>query len=958
MKKSIQKLIPLAFLMLFSTATASACSPSAGATGPAGPAGVDGKSAYEIAVEQGFEGTVDEWLASLIGKGEDGVGIDDITIDYRGIVVITLTNGEKYETTIDKTCPHTNMESIVTYPTCAATGYTSYSCPDCGLSYKNDYTESVGHHLYNGKCLTCNYEVPYGEIEPDTSWYNTYNTSYSLTTREELAGLAYLVNNGTTLSGTTITLANHIDLGNAEWIPIGTSSNPFAGTFDGQNYDINNLKITAPTSYVGFFGYVTGTIKNFNIKGANVSVNGTPTIDNYAAIACGYATTKIVGVSTDGYLNAATTGNVGGVVGYTANTLQDCSNSADISAPEADNVGGVVGQLAYQGTYDLAHLSNDGSIVGANNVGGIVGFFNNHATWAYNDSTYRNQLHNLANNGAVSGHLRTGGVIGYLDAAITGGSSDGSVIITVTEMSNNANVTGNTRVGGLLGYAYTDNASSQILTSNSTGVITAQAYVGGLAGMLENIKLIDCDNTGTQVIATYYESNGTTYYAYVGGYAGLSNYVENCHNAADITYEEHGMYVGGIAGYSVGAIVNCSNTADINAENASYVGGVAGRFSNQGSFTFNNLINNGDIVGTDFVGGVMGTLSNMATWAYNDSTYHLNMTALQNTGNVTGYQNVGGLIGRVEASITGGSSDGYVITSLIDSQNIANVTGDTYVGGVFGYATADSGSSHITNVNSTGVITAKSHVGGLAGWLANIKLLSCDNVGSQIVATSYTSNETTYYAYVGGYVGYGYYIENCHNTVAITYPERGSYVGGIAGATNANIVNCSNSANILAEKASYVGGIMGLLSTTGNLTLTDLTNSGEIVGTNYVSGLIGYLNNHATWAYNDTNYSISLRNLHNTADISGVTYVGGLFGRINAQITGSSSDGTVSVTILESSNSGNITGNESVGSYIGAFYSDRTSTINGYVLEGSVNGETTSLATLVGVQSNLNVTQA
>lgn len=38
--------------------------------------GQNGKSAYEIAVEQGFEGTVDEWLKSLIGaagaKGSDG----------------------------------------------------------------------------------------------------------------------------------------------------------------------------------------------------------------------------------------------------------------------------------------------------------------------------------------------------------------------------------------------------------------------------------------------------------------------------------------------------------------------------------------------------------------------------------------------------------------------------------------------------------------------------------------------------------------------------------------------------------------------------------------------------------------------------------------------------------------------------------------------------------------------
>lgn len=42
-----------------------------GPIGPAGESGKDGKSAYEIAVENGFEGTEEEWLASL--KGKDGI---------------------------------------------------------------------------------------------------------------------------------------------------------------------------------------------------------------------------------------------------------------------------------------------------------------------------------------------------------------------------------------------------------------------------------------------------------------------------------------------------------------------------------------------------------------------------------------------------------------------------------------------------------------------------------------------------------------------------------------------------------------------------------------------------------------------------------------------------------------------------------------------------------------------
>lgn len=48
-----------------------------GPQGPSGPAGADGLSAYEVAVENGFVGTEEEWLEDLIGpmgpQGEPGI---------------------------------------------------------------------------------------------------------------------------------------------------------------------------------------------------------------------------------------------------------------------------------------------------------------------------------------------------------------------------------------------------------------------------------------------------------------------------------------------------------------------------------------------------------------------------------------------------------------------------------------------------------------------------------------------------------------------------------------------------------------------------------------------------------------------------------------------------------------------------------------------------------------------
>ena len=71
--------------------------------------GEDGKSAYEIACEYGFEGTEEEWLETLKGDqgptgetgpqgangedGEDGVGVEYITLSNEGKLIFKLTDG-------------------------------------------------------------------------------------------------------------------------------------------------------------------------------------------------------------------------------------------------------------------------------------------------------------------------------------------------------------------------------------------------------------------------------------------------------------------------------------------------------------------------------------------------------------------------------------------------------------------------------------------------------------------------------------------------------------------------------------------------------------------------------------------------------------------------------------------------------------------------------------------------
>ena len=56
----------------------------------AGTSGSAGKSAYEIAVDNGFTGTEDQWLESL--KGEKGTSITSITKDDNDNIIVTFSD--------------------------------------------------------------------------------------------------------------------------------------------------------------------------------------------------------------------------------------------------------------------------------------------------------------------------------------------------------------------------------------------------------------------------------------------------------------------------------------------------------------------------------------------------------------------------------------------------------------------------------------------------------------------------------------------------------------------------------------------------------------------------------------------------------------------------------------------------------------------------------------------------
>ena len=177
------------------------------------------------------------------------------------------------------------------------------------------------------------YPVDMWDGTVDTSWYNDTDTTFTLSTAEQLAGLALLVDNGNNFAGKTIKLGADMDLyfipeGAVEpksFEPIGSFSDneAFGGTFDGLGHTISDLYQSGwalengywdgPEYGMGFFSLVeNAVIKNINFDGASL-----PSEANIMGVVAGGAANCVLEniTITDSYLGNHSWYS-GGVVGW------------------------------------------------------------------------------------------------------------------------------------------------------------------------------------------------------------------------------------------------------------------------------------------------------------------------------------------------------------------------------------------------------------------------------------------------------------------------------------------------------------------------------------------------------------------------------------------------------------------------------------------------------------------
>ncbi|MGI6736577.1 MAG: leucine-rich repeat protein [Anaerovoracaceae bacterium] len=390
----------------------------------------------------------------------------------------------------------------------------------------------------------------------DTFWYDEDQNEFEISSAEELAGLALLVNEGVDdFSGKTIHLTQDISLEDPQhpgtkrqWHSIGDDQDhPFRGKFLGGDHEISGLYIynnDKEAHDMGLFGRLkNGTISGLTVRGNITSLD------------------KVAGPLDTGSMSVDNTNTVyvGGVAGVIIDSLiKDCT--ADIA---------------------IRNTIKEGGAYWMHGTGGIAGCLFNHSC-----------VRNCTNHGSVEGFEFTGGIAGTLNYV-------GQGECTVENCTNDGNIAAGEKaannLGGIAGYCTT---SGRITACVNRGAVTDTSVeptnpnnislrgIGGVAGFCRG-TIESCCNIGAV--------HGEKYTAYIGGISGtLGHSLTYCYNRGIVTASPFAVdgktvAVGGLVGSAYGSASNSYNTGLVNAATPSagtlLQGGAVGEVTEKATVT-------------------------------------------------------------------------------------------------------------------------------------------------------------------------------------------------------------------------------------------------------------------------------------------------------------------------------------------------------------------------------------
>ena len=485
---------------------------------------------------------------------------------------------------------------------------------------------------------------------------------YQISTPEELQAFSYMVNGVagfTQKTNANAVLLNDIDMtGKTTWLPMGTESKPFTGTFDGQGHSIKNISIRTSKSYSGFFGKVYGaTIKDFHISG------------------------KLV--VSEGYKEH-------GVVGYAdGSTITDVHSSLDITVNQANNdtqhIGGIVGSMFNSSIVTRCSYAGTLTDAGTNTVGGIVGY----ADGTNNNISYCINYGTVKSNGSET---NTGGILGYVNYGGFQISHCANVGTVIANEANGGQIIGRQKVAMTtlpselyyLGEGERAAFGSATNATSATGAtpVTADDVTSGRLTVILNEGL---DEENFVFFQNLNEGEQTDPYPIIGGqpehkvvYVGEVGKQQNANDNSNYNF-----YVNDGGQLQSLVLVNYFSTpVPFLAEHATYTGPATNTWGTiylPFAAESNDNVQLYEIVPELTEGSVLAIAPCYNLGAYMPGIYHLISGAFEVEGN-----NVHVNIPPTDASVAAGD---FLLTGTLDKQT--NSGGYVLNGNTFHYTTDD-----------------------------------------------------------------------------------------------------------------------------------------------------------------------------------------------------------------------------------------------------------------------------
>ncbi len=360
--------------------------------------------------------------------------------------------------------------------------------------YTGNYAASVGTGADNEKYAT--YSDALADVlssgatdaitiagETPKTVNGTAANPYEITNLADLQALADAVNAGNTCSGKCFVQTANIDMSEAgAFAGIGvynatpTDGKPFAGTYDGGNFKISNVTMTA-RNYGGIFNQVNGgTIKNLTVE--NISTAATsPSEFGYAIV-----------------------GNAGN--GATLENLTAAGSFLSSEKPGTHNMAGIVVRACGGGTNGtlIKNCTNNATVYGAyTKMAGICAIAQHKVDGGPVTFDGCSNTGTLAMpSGSKAGRDGLAGIIGYVndDTVLKGCSNTGTMTSTLETA----------KVGQLVGWAY-----NSVLTFEDAGTIAANgpAKIGDF-GSTNVLDWVISGDPGKGFDFNVYGKEGTT----------------------------------------------------------------------------------------------------------------------------------------------------------------------------------------------------------------------------------------------------------------------------------------------------------------------------------------------------------------------------------------------------------------------------------------------------------------